>query len=219
MRKFLIRALTLVIGIAVGLSACLAAYYFTDGELLEKTVGKSGGAESALPADAANDALISYASRILRYFKESDYEALSKVIHPEYGVVFSPYATITLATDKCFTASQIAAFAHDDNKYVWGKFDGSGKPIELTPPEYFKAFVFNKDYTLAPEIGVDAIIKSGNSLENIREVFPDVRYVDFHMPGTDSESDGLDWSSLRLGFEAYRGELMLTVIVHSQWTV
>ena len=102
---------------------------------------------------------------------------------------------------------------------MWGKYDGSGNPIELTPSEYFRTFVLNKDYTFAPEIGVDAIIKSGNSLENITEVFPDVRYVDFHMPGTDASSGGLDWSSLRLGFEAYNGELKLTVVVHSQWTV
>ena len=97
--------------------------------------------------------------------------------------------------------------------------DGSGDPIEMTPAEYFKKFVFDRDYTLSPEIGVDAIVKSGNSLENITEVFPNIRFVDFHIPGTDPSAGGLDWSSLRLGFEKYEGELKLTVIVHSQWTI
>jgi hypothetical protein len=220
MRKFLKYALILVIGIAAGLSACLAVYYFSGDVLFEKTVGRSdGAAKAAAPADAANDELITYAYRILGYIKEGDYNALSQVIHPEYGVVFSPYATISLSTGKYFTASQIAAFEQDENKYVWGKYDGSGDPIELTLSEYFETFVYNKDYTLSPEIGVNAIVKSGNSLENITEVFPDVRYVDFYMPGADSNSGGLDWSSLRLGFEEYLGELKLTVVVHSQWTV
>ena len=219
MRKFLKCALFLVAGIAVGLAASLAVYHFSGEMLFEKTVGRSDGAAAAAPADAVNDELIAYAYRILGDIREGDYAALSKAVHPEYGVVFSPYATISLSTDKCFTVSQVAAFGQDDNKYVWGKYDGSGNPIELTVPEYFKAFVFNKDYTLAPEIGIDAIVKSGNSLENITEVFPDVRFVDFYMPGTDSASGGLDWSSLRLGFEEYRGELKLTVVVHSQWTI
>ncbi|NLA87952.1 MAG: hypothetical protein GX847_11880 [Clostridiales bacterium] len=66
---------------------------------------------------------------------------------------------------------------------------------------------------------MDKVIRSGNSLENIKEVFPNVRFVDFHLAGTDQESGGLDWSSLRLGFEEFKGELRLTVILHSEWTV
>ena len=89
----------------------------------------------------------------------------------------------------------------------------------MTPAEYFKQFVFDKDYTLASQIGVDAIVKSGNSLENISDVFPNVRFVDFHIPGSEKKSGSLDWSSLRLGFESWQGELKLTVVVHSEWTV
>jgi hypothetical protein len=63
------------------------------------------------------------------------------------------------------------------------------------------------------------IVMSGNSLENIKEVFPNARFVDFHIPGTDQESGGLDWSSIRLGFEHDEGELKLTVILHSEWTI
>ena len=88
MRKYLKYALTLVIGIAVGLSACLVAYYLTGNTLFEKTVGRIGGAETTAPADAENDELISYAWKILGYIKEGDYDALSKVVHPEYGARF-----------------------------------------------------------------------------------------------------------------------------------
>lgn len=110
-------------------------------------------------------------------------------------------------------------FASDKNRYMWGKYDGSGNPIELTPYEYFKAFVYDKDYLSASEIGVNTVVKSGNSLENIQEIFPDARFIDFYSPGADPGAGGLDWSSLRLVFEEYHGKLMLTVILHSECTV
>jgi hypothetical protein len=211
--------LLIVVGIALGLAASLTAYFLSGGALFEKTVGSRSRPEAVIiDSGATNAELTEYAYKVLDYIKAENYDALSQVVHPEYGVVFSPYATINLSSNKCFTVSQVAGFAQDKNKYVWGVYDGSGKPIELTPAEYFKEFVFDRDYTLASQVGVDAIIKSGNSLENISEVFPDVRFVDFHIPGTDANS-GIDWSSLRLGFEKYGDELKLTVIVHSEWTV
>jgi hypothetical protein len=121
-------------------------------------------------------------------------------------------------TNKCFTAAQVENFPQDGNKYVWGLFDGSGEPIEMTPVEYFARFVMDKDFTQAEQLGIDKIIRSGNALENIDEVFPNARYVDFHFEGS-PENTGLDWGSLRLGFEDYKGELRLTIILHSEWTI
>ncbi len=219
-KKLWIRLLLVVVGLAVGIAATVAVYYFS-GEAFNKNVSSDNSVETEAPNSltVSNAELTAYAFSILNYIKSEDYEALSKVVHPEYGVVFSPYATISLSSNKCFTATQIAGFANDDTQYVWGKYDGSDNPIELTPAEYFKEFVFDKDFTQTPEIGIDTIIKSGNSLENITDVFPDVRFVDFHFPAADSESDGLDWTSLRFGFEEYNGSLKLTVVVHSEWTV
>ena len=184
---------------------------------------KYNNTEQLPPIDAAASPaeLTQRAFGILVDMKERDYSALSRTVHPEYGVVFSPYATITLSASnasKCFTAAQVAAFGSDNASYVWGAYDGSGEPIQMTPDEYFARFVFDKDFTAAQEIGIDYIIKSGNALENIKDTFPDIRFVDFHIPGDETSGD-TGWSSLRLGFEEYDGELMLTVILHSEWTV
>jgi hypothetical protein len=220
LKKFFIYMLLTVAGIAVGLSAALAAYYFSGGNIFENILGsRTKNVTASISTDATNAELTEYAFKILGYIKTGDYNALSQVVHPEYGVVFSPYATINLASNKCFTAAQVSGFSKDKNQYVWGKYDGKGDPIELTPAEYFKKFVFDKDYTQASEIGLNTIVKSGNSLENIKEVFPDARFVDFYIPGTDQDSGGLDWSSVRLCFEEYKGQLKLTVILHSEWTV
>lgn len=211
--------LFVIVGFVIGIAATLAVCYFTDGSLLERFGIYGRSITPDIGARATSAELTAYAFEIAGYIKEGDYNRLSEVVHPEYGVVFSPYATISLSSNKVFTATQVKGFAGDTNKYVWGKYDGSGNPIELTPTDYFKNFVFDKDYTHATRIGVDSIVNTGNSLENIKEVFPTARFVDFHIPGTDPEFGGLDWSSLRLGFEEYNGQLRLTLILHSEWTI
>jgi hypothetical protein len=219
LKKVFTGFLLVIVGMIIGIAATLAVCYFTGAGLPEKfgIYGKSITPD--IGAQATSAELTAYAFEIVGYIKEGDYEKLSEVVHPEYGVVFSPYATINLSSNKVFTATQVKGFAKDTTKYVWGKYDGSGNPIELTPSDYFKDFVFDRDYTLAAHIGVDTIVNTGNSLENIKEVFPTARFVDFHIPGTDPEYGGLDWSSLRLAFEEYNGRLRLTLILHSEWTI
>ena len=169
--------------------------------------------------DADPAGLTAAAYIILEYIKDEDYAALSRVAHPDLGIVFSPYATVTLSANKCFSAAQIAAFGSDTNQYVWGVFDGSGEPIEMTPAEYFAKFVYRKCYSSAPLIGVNNIVRSGNALENITDVFPEIQFVEFHIPGAEvSPAADFEWCSLRLGFTEYDGKLWLTVITHSEWT-
>ncbi len=220
MKKIWMKLLLVFVGIAVGISATLGFFYLWEGALYYKIFDRSAHSDKAtIDHTASNAELTAYAFEILEQIKAKDYDALSGNVHPEYGVVFSPYATVSLVSNKCFTAKQVADFAKDENHYVWGKYDGGDNPIDLTPAAYFEEFVFDRDFTQAPEIGVDTIIMSGNALENFTDVFPDARFVDFHIPAADADSEGLDWTSLRLGFEEYKGLLKLTVVVHSEWTV
>jgi len=175
---------------------------------------------NAPAAESGNAELTALAYSVLGYINSADYHALSRAAHPEFGVVFSPHATVSLTTNRCFQAEQIAAFASDTNVYVWGVNESSGEPIEMTPESYFAEYVAYRDYIDASIVGVNRIVKSGNALENIRELFPDAQFVDFHIPGNDKDSaEDYEWSSLRLGFEEYEGELRLTVILNSKWTV
>lgn len=172
----------------------------------------------ALSAKADNAELTALAFSVAEDIKEGDFLSLSQIAHPEYGVVFSPYATVMLSTDKCFQAEQIAAFKDDNKLYVWGLYNGSGEPIELTVADYFNEFVFNRDYTSASVIGINRIVRSGNALENLTDIFPDVQFVDFYIPGGEKDSaEDCTWNSMRLGFEEYEGSLRLTVILHSEW--
>ena len=180
-----------------------------------------GNRESSLStADSNNVKLIGLAYYVLMNIKDRDFTSLSRVAHPDYGVLFSPQSTVSKSTNKCFGSNEIALFGSDSNTYVWGVYGAGGEPIEMTPVEYFSRFVYNKDYSSAPVIGVNRIVKSGNALENIKEEFPNIQFVEFHIPGGEQDSiDDFDWNTLRLGFEEYDGSLWLTAIVHSEWSV
>jgi hypothetical protein len=210
------RALPVIVGIVAGAFVMLIAVSLTGGGFLRALPGfgiLSGGGDHQ-----RNQELVSRAYEVIEEIRSGDFEALARSAHPEHGVIFSPYATISLTSNKCFFSSQIAVFETDANTYVWGVYGDGGDPIELTPAEYFSRFVYNRDYARSPVIGVNHTVRVGNALENLTEILPDVKYVDFHFPGDDKNSDSTSWNSLRLGFEEYEGELLLTLILHSEWT-
>ena len=179
----------------------------------------NGNSQRTVSVDSsANADLTELAYTVLGFIKDGDFNALSGVVHPEQGVIFSPYATINPATDRMYSAEEIATLDSETGTEIWGVRNGSGEPIVMTVAEYFSEFVPAADHINAPVIGVNHIVRSGNALENITDVFPNVKFVDFHMPGGEPAEE-FDWTSLRLGFEEYNGELRLIVIVFSKWTV
>lgn len=219
MKKHLPRVLVLVCGLVAGVIISSLLFVFTGLSALGNIRKTSSPQAEMNNAETNNAELTAMAYRILDYIKTGDYAALSGEVNPEYGVVFSPCATITLSTNRYFRPEQIASFGDDSALYVWGVRSSNGEPIEMTPADYFVKYVFDKDYTNASVVGVNKIVRSGNALENIAEIFPDMRFVDFHMNGGDKEAaDDMSWSSLRLGFEEYEGRLWLSVIIHSTWT-
>ncbi|WP_202081174.1 hypothetical protein [Caldalkalibacillus salinus] len=143
-------------------------------------------------------------------------ESLAQEVHPEKGVLFSPYVHIQDET-VTFDRDQMAAFFEDTNEYTWGLQDGSGHPIEMTPEEYYNNYIFNRDLTQADEVVVDGEEARGSMISNIKEVFPDSRVVEFYLEATEDE---LNWKALNLVFERDdQGRWVLVAIVNDQWTV
>lgn len=150
--------------------------------------------------------------------KEQNYSCLSTLVHPQKGVTFTAFSTVRPETDVTLSASQIKNLASNKSTYVWGTQNGSSSLIELTPSDYIKRFVFDRDYTQAPRIGVDQILFSGNALENLTEVYPGCRFVDFSFPAKGGDDRGTDWSSLKLVFEPGPYQWQLVAIIHGEWT-
>jgi len=201
----------LICGIIIAAAIFGAMYLLSDSSILN-----GNGRETVNGDDAANAELTMLAFAVLEYISNDDFNSLSQVIHPEFGIVFSPCATIDLSTDRRFSVEQISVLDTNSNVYIWGVHNGGGEPIRLTPAEYFEEFVQAELHLNSPIIGVNQIIRSGNALENMTDIFPNIEFVDFHIPG-DENGDGHDWRSLRLGFEEYEGYLKLVSIIHSTW--
>lgn len=194
------------------------------------------GAHYLYPADSAESASVSpsltaaaaatsapsvmdTALAVCAALKAEDFSALSSYVHPDKGVLFVPYSAVEPEKNLKFSAKQVAAFATDASTYIWGITDGEGAPIKMTPKEYVRRYVYNEDYLSASVIGLNTVVKTGNSLENVKEAFPDASFIEFHIPEIDPQYEGMDWTSLKLVFENVNGRPLLIAIIHSQWTI
>lgn len=166
-----------------------------------------------------NQQLLAAANQAVAALRDQDYRALADLVHPVEGVLFTPYSTVDPEANLRFTADQIAGLRQDSTKYVWGIQDGKGDRLELTMKDYFARYVYNADFANAPVIGIDHVIGTGNALENVSEVFPDARFVEYYFPGIKPENEGFDWCGLKLVFSVYQGKFKLISVIHSQWTV
>lgn len=183
----------------------------------------SGSADTSAQAAPLNPEdnfpLLSTACAVNRCLQQQNWSALAAYVHPERGVTFTPYSTVEPRTDLNFSAAQIKSLAQDQTVYSWGFEDGRGDPIQMTAQQYYQRYVYDKDYTQAPEIGIDTIITAGNALENLIQVYSGCRFVDFSFSSSDPVNDGLDWSSLKLVFQMEEGRWYLVGIVHGEWTI
>jgi len=165
----------------------------------------------------SENSLLSRANLVLHNLKYQDFKQLAPLVHKDKGVTFSPYGFVTGDAIN-FTAAQLAAIKLTD-EYLWGEYDGSGDPMELSVGDYFNDIVYKQDYINAEQIGVNTIVKSGNTLINLKEAFPKASFVEFHFSGFNPEFEGMDWTSLRLVFENAGGQWMLIGVVRDCWTI
>lgn len=166
-----------------------------------------------------NAALLNAGSAVLLALQNGDIEALAGIVHPERGVTFTPYSTVDPISNLTFLPDQLTEAASNRTQYVWGTAQGSGEPIKLSLNDYLERYVYNANYVSAPIIGIDYIISSGNSLENVGEVYSDARFLEYYFPGLEPSYSGLDWCALKTVFEWYDGQYRLIALIHSEWTI
>jgi hypothetical protein len=166
----------------------------------------------------SNKGLVADAYTVVEAIRDKNYSALAGWVHPELGVLFTPYSTVESDVNLHFTAEVVKGFGNSEDTYVWGTVDGEGSPIAMTPSAYFKRYVYDANFAEAPVIGVNTVVRCGNSLENVKDVFPDSEFVEFHFPGSE-EYGGTDWRSLKLVFSKTEKGRKLIAIIHSEWTI
>jgi len=163
--------------------------------------------------------LVGLTKTILKQLKDKNYQALAQYIHPEAGVRFSPYGYINTKENVIIQADQLNNMLANNEKIVWGAYDGTGDEIKLTLQEYFDKFVYEVNFIKAEKLSVNQSLAKGNSLNNIEEVYPDAEYTESYFSGFEKKYNGMDWRALRLVYKEYGGKKYLVGIIHDQWTI
>jgi len=155
---------------------------------------------------------------VLTAIKNFEMEKLADAVHPDKGVRFSPYGYVDVDNNLVFTAEEVRKLADDTKTYLWGYYDGSGEPIELSFSDYYKKFIYDVDFVNAEQVGYNQVLGHGNSLNNSFEVYKNSVIVEYYFSGFDPKFEGMDWRSLRLVFEKKGDIWYLVGIIHDQWT-
>jgi hypothetical protein len=157
------------------------------------------------------------AEAAIQALKAKDMDKLAELTSPGSGLRFSPYSFVR-PEDLAFSPEQLKGLLKDPTVYVWGTFDGSGEPIQMTFAEYYERFVYSKDFASAEQIGLNERLGQGNTIDNSQEFYPEAVVVEYHLPGENPDYGGMDWQSLRLVFQQQEGQWYLVGIIHDEWT-
>ncbi len=166
------------------------------------------------------------ADEVIHALKTKDMAKVSEFVEPSTGVRFSPYTNVK-DTDLVFTPAQLVKAFDDPAVYEWGKFEGSGAPIQLTFTDYYASFVYNQDFASAKEVGYNRGLSMSTVIDNSHEYYPNSIIVEYYLPGANPfYGAGLDWQSLKLVFQqiapasgSFDEQWYLVGIIHSQWTI
>ena len=162
--------------------------------------------------------LLSLSTDILQYLKTKNFKQLATFIHPD-GLRFSPYGYVDTAHDQKLSATQLVGLSQSQKKILWGRFDGTGDPINLSVGKYFDKFVYDVNFLSAEKRSVNKTLSTGNSLKNLSSIYPGYDFTEFYFPGFNPKYEGMDWKALRLVFKKENEKYYLVAIIHDQWTI
>lgn len=207
------RAIYGLIGLVIGAGLTLGILCLCGQDAADRLLFGFCGEETAVSENRQSEAVL-LAFEAAAAIRDGEYEALSRLVHPERGLVITPFSTVNLSSDRWFTAEETAGFGTDRQAYIWGADPVTGKVIELPPAEFFAGYIYDHEFASTAVVGINTVVQQGNALENVSAIFPDAVFVDLHQPG----QDGM-WSTLRLVFEEYEGSLRLVALIHSAYTI
>lgn len=156
---------------------------------------------------------------VLLSIKNKDYQSLAQYIDPKIGIRLTPYSPVNTLKDITIEKSSFIKTMSDNKMLLWGQYDGTGYPIELTPIEYFDKFVYDVDFLNAEKVSINQFLAKGNSINNIITAYAGYDYVENYFSGFNKELGGIDWKALILVFKKDGDQYYLIGIVHDQWTI
>ena len=174
---------------------------------------------SPTPTDTPAPLTLEEAAQVvINALAEKDLETVAEFVHPQMGVRFSPY-TYVEDHHQVFLPEELPGLFEDDRTYLWGYFDGTGDPIELTFADYYEAFIYSVDFANPESMAVNEELGWSSMINNIADFYPGSSFVEYHFSGFEEDYGGMDWASLRLVFVEENGTWFLVGIVNDQWTI
>lgn len=155
--------------------------------------------------------------KTLTFLKTKNFDSIAKMIHPEENLRFSPYEITNIAVDKYFSEETFMLVVNNKIPIKWGYYDGTGSPIDLTWNQYYKKFVYDRDYLNDGQIKIKIFANDNNN--KIKNIYKDCQYAYIYINGKDKKLNEMDWRSLKLIFKKYLNDWKLVGIVHNQWTI
>jgi hypothetical protein len=172
---------------------------------------------ASVSAQAQKKEVTAAADKIVAALKNKDLKTVASFVHPTKGLRFAPYGYLE-KSNQVFKKAQVPSLFLLRRTYVWGEFDGSGDPINMGFPEFHKKFIYDRNYVRAPGVAYDKQIGFGNGVFNVREVYPQSKFVGYNFPkGADGNVMG--WSTLYLVFEKSGAKWYLVAVVHDEWVI
>jgi hypothetical protein len=159
------------------------------------------------------------AAEVIALMKQNNWEQVGSYVSGQKGIRLSPYGFVDVENDVFLNRTEMQQAWKENKMRTWGSYDGSGEPIKLRFREYVKKFIYDVDFANAETIRYNEVVGKGNSLHNLKEVYPAAKFIEYHFSGLDPKYEGMDWRSLRLVFEKDNGEWWLVAIIHDQWTI
>lgn len=154
---------------------------------------------------------------LLQLLKEEKYSDFADLIHSEKGVRFSMYGYINPSKDKTFSSEEFRKYVGTRVKFTWGERDGSGDPLVMTIEDYLKKWVYKRDF-IKGEFAYNRYLQTGNSLNNIHDVYPLTVFSENYIAGS-AKYNEMDWNCLRFVFEKKDGKFLLVAVVNDEWTI
>ncbi|MFU8827714.1 MAG: hypothetical protein ACNA70_09545 [Brevefilum sp.] len=158
------------------------------------------------------------ANEVINALAARDLEKVAEFVHPMKGVRFSPY-TYVEDDHLVFMPEDLPGLVGSDQVYLWGAYDGTGDPIELTFDGYYERFLYSADFANPEAMAVDEELGWSSMINNIAEFYPGASFVEYHFSGFNPDYGGMDWVSLRLVFIQEDGVWFLVGMVNDQWTI
>jgi len=164
--------------------------------------------------------LFELSQHILSLLKNKQYDSLSSFIHPEIGIRFSPTAYVDTVDQPLLSVASYRQAIRQSKAGTWGVYNAeTDEPRLLTLPEYLDRYAYDKDYLQAPQKACNRFLGGGNSLNNLKAIYPQADFIEYYFPGFEPKYEGLDWKTLRLVFRERDGKTWLIAVIRDEWTI